>query len=630
MAQQHTNNLNCFSYKEDYRRIPVLHNIVSTLAPLSPGLARAPRLSVRDATTCARDQKRVSVDDEEGEGTLCAQERWKDLRRSSNAAGAQASNQAATPASGGADGSAVAAWAQEWNSLAEDEQSVALERFLLLGDVRVAKSVQQHLDIPPVITVFLLYHGAQAILKDLVTQASTAVFVARKARVGRFVNDLVSSILLGGVNGTPNLDIDIDKATAASLLSPNEATSNIVLPSIELRDKLSTFAQSLSPDLEQRLASTLSLPSIDDHASVLVLCTQVASRLIVEAADATACAQYDGDDAVRPKNLAPQLLSLVDIDHTTLSPHAPTVAHAPTAAQDRTLISIAAQIEKTWSGAVIKSGSKPILKPAPRQLLQLASGDLLEAFRIVFPSFNLPHLPRGSITLSHNCLHVHIIHVDTPPPYLLKSLYGSAAVIPPKLTVGCFLRDAYKSAKSAKYFTVLALPPAKLVEHQLVKYVWTEGPRKGRQFYRILYCADCSRTINRDEVGSQNILTNVLSAVQFGFGAFTTKFAARMGLKWKGVGDAAQMGDKGLGEGEGAGEEKGSEDGKAEVDDTTSAQENPASTSAGTADIPLADHSLPANIRRDLDELDDDLYLNPEEYVVGRRAILSCVCQTGK
>ncbi|GAA6047836.1 hypothetical protein NBRC10513_003603 [Rhodotorula toruloides] len=963
---------------------------------------------------------------------------------------------------GGADGPAVAAWVEEWSSLTEEEQSVALERSLLLGDVRVAKSVQQHLDIPPVIAFFLLYPGAQAILKDLVTQASTAVFVARKARVGRFVNDLVSSILLRGVNGT--LSIDIDKATAASRARlaaachddpalEKEITyvcrqtflrtpSHIVLPSTELHDTLSTFAQSLSPDLEQRLASTLSLPSIDELASVLVLCTRVASRLIVEAADATARAQYDEDKAVRPKNLAQagsrsrwrdsrheplveklvdaglaaagagrphesawsandcggavlagrkglldlsrrmakrnpsenagsaaqgkdeeegeadeedskeqawpmrrssfaqliaggastlvspeillfiveeqvsrtsasvaqdgdgrllstflpthapmsaadacslissiaeepviiprvaaalkdyisflsrimshdlktddtlgksrdaaehfhhcsQLLSLLNIDRITLS------QQAPIAAQDRTLHSIAAQIEATWSGGVIHVGSKPILKPTPKQILRLASGDQLEAFRIVFPSFKLPHFPRGSVTFSHDRLHVHILRIDTPPPYLLTSLYGSAAAIPPKLTVGCFLRDAYKSAKSAKYFTGLALPPARLVEQQspstsststffdendqpldrrlaeclvtprqmqvkpalstlpsvpwlggnnlvelrrflglqpdgssgydknvlvialdlgsknvgvgcaerpaipgtlmcirvrdgvflgserelqrraeqkatvsgnaglskrtafdcqrqreklldqvahefvseavktpphgvgwpaiekvvvaigggdieaafgqrgskaagpfvssivqhfeaqfgkgnvvarivneaytssrcvrltcrkkdnkpLVKYVWTEGPRKGRQFYRILYCADCERTINRDEVGGQNILTNVLSAVRFGFGAFTAKFAARMGLKWKGIGDAAQM--EGKGEGEGA---------------------------------PLADQSLPADVRRDLDELEDDMYLHPEEYVVRRDAILSRVRQTG-
>jgi hypothetical protein len=72
--------------------------------------------------------------------------------------------------------------------------------------------------------------------------------------------------------------------------------------------------------------------------------------------------------------------------------------------------------------------------------------------------------------------------------------------------------------------------------NRLVKYVWAEGPRKGRQFFRVLYCANCGRTINRDEVGAQNILTSLLSIARFGFGTFTTKFAARMGLKWKGVG----------------------------------------------------------------------------------------------
>lgn len=576
----------------------------------------------------------------------------------------------------GADGSAVAAWAEEWDSLAEEEQNVALERSvcllslsqfhntltsplsqLPLGDVRVAKSVQQHLDIPPVIAVFLLYPGAQAILKDLVAQASTAVFVARKARAGRFVADLVSSILLGGVNGTPNLDVDIDDATAASRARLAAAChddpalekevvyicrqtflrtpSHTILPSTELLNTLSTFAQSLSPDLEQRFASTLSLPSIDDLASVLVICTQVASRLIIEAADATARTQYDEDEALRPKNLAhrgnssrwrdsvhellveklvnagivaagagrphesawsveecdgavlagrkalldlsrrtvkrnpsekagsaapaedkeegeadeedskeqawpmrrssfaqliaggastllspeillffleeqlsqssasvvkdeaglssttflpthapmsaadacslissiaeepvivprvaatlkdyipflsrikshdrktddtlgksqdaadhfyycSQLLSLLNIDCTTLSPH------APTAAQDRTLRNIAAQIEATWSGGVISVGRKPIMKPTPRQILQLASGDLLEAFRIVFPSFKLPHLPRGSVTFSHNRIHVHILRIDTPPPYLLKSLYGMSSLL---------------------------------------------------------------------------------------------------------------------------------------------------------------------------------------------------------
>ncbi|BGP33855.1 hypothetical protein JCM10296v2_005661 [Rhodotorula toruloides] len=235
--------------------------------------------------------------------------------------------------------------------------------------------------------------------------------------------------------------------------------STLVSPEILLfivEEQVSRTSASVAQDGDGRL-STNFLPTHApmSAADACSLISSIAEEPVIIPRDAAALKDYisflsrimshdlktddtlgKSQDAAEHFHHCSQLLSLLDINRTTLSPH------DPTAAQARTLRAIAAQIEATWSGAVVRSGSKPITKPMPSQILKLASGNLLEAFRIVFPSFDLPHLPHGSVTLSHNRLHVHIIHVDTPPPYLLNSLYGSAAAIPPKLTVGCFLRDA--------------------------------------------------------------------------------------------------------------------------------------------------------------------------------------------